>query len=95
MSDQPETKLNIPGAGSSVLWGLAGLVLFAIPLIGVVCGIVAITKAQTALTLLKGREEEYLGEPAAKLGYRLGITGVVFAHLCYLAIAAYIRMGIQ
>ena len=95
MSDIPETKPNIPGAGSSVLWGFIGLVLFPVPLVGVVCGVVAITKAQTALTLLKGREEEYLGEPAAKLGYRLGITAVVFAHLGYLAVAAYIRMGMQ
>ena len=90
-----ETKPTIPGAGASILWGLAGLILFPLPLIGVVCGVVAITKAQTAKTYLKGREEEYLGEATAKLGYRLGITAVIFAHLGYLAVAAYLRMGMQ
>lgn len=95
MSEDIQTKPNIPGAGASVLWGFIGFLLFWFPLVGVVCGIVAITKAQTAFTLLKGREEEYSGEAAAKLGYRLGITAVVFAHLGYLAVAAYLRIGIQ
>jgi len=95
MIEDTQTKPSIPGAGASVLWGFIGFLLFWMPLAGVVCGIMAITKAQTAFTLLKGREEEYMGEAAAKLGYRLGITAVVFAHLGYLAVAAYLRMGVQ
>ena len=83
----------IPGAGSSILWGLAGLVFFAVPLVGVACGIVAIIKAQTAKVLLQGRENEFLGGNTARLGFRLGITAVVFAHLCYLVVAVYMRQG--
>lgn len=93
MENDSESKPNIPGAGASILWGLAGLVLFPVPFVGVVCGVVAITKAQTAKTLIRGREEEYSGGMTARLGYRLGITAVVFAHLSYLAVAAYMRMG--
>lgn len=88
-------KPSVPGAGSSVLWGLVGLGLFAVPLVGVACGIVAIVKAQKARTLLQGREEEYLGEATARLGFRLGITAVVFAHLCYLVVAVWLRMGMS
>jgi hypothetical protein len=87
------SKPSIPGAGSSILWGLAGLIFFAVPLLGVACGIVAIIKSQTAKVLLKGREDEFLGGNTARLGFRLGITAVVFAHLCYLVVAVYMRQG--
>ena len=87
------SKPSIPGAGSSILWGLAGLIFFAVPLLGVACGIVAIIKSQTAKVLLKGREDEFLGGNTAKLGFRLGITAVVFSHLCYLVVAVYMRQG--
>ena len=93
MNDEP--KPSIPGAGSSVLWGLVGLVLFVVPLVGVACGIMAIVKAQKARTLLIGHEDEYLGEVTAKLGFRLGVTAVVFAHLCYLVVAVCIRQGMM
>ena len=86
-------KPSIPGAGSSVLWGLAGLLLFPVPLVGVTCGIVAIAKAQKAKVLLQGRKDEYLGEATARLGFRLGVTAEVFAHLCYLVVAVYMRQG--
>ncbi|MBT6959184.1 MAG: hypothetical protein HN996_12230, partial [Opitutae bacterium] len=66
------SKPSIPGAGSSILWGLAGLIFFAVPLLGVACGIVAIIKSQTAKVLLKGREDEFLGGNTARLGFRLG-----------------------
>ncbi|MEK9983729.1 MAG: hypothetical protein VW879_03215, partial [Opitutae bacterium] len=69
-----DSKPSIPGAGSSVLWGLVGLVLFAVPLVGVACGIVAIVKAQKARALLQDCQEEYLGEATARLGFRLGVT---------------------
>jgi hypothetical protein len=44
---------------------------------------------------LQGREEEYLGEATARLGFRLGITAVVFAHLCYLLVAVWLRIGMS
>ena len=88
-----DSKPSIPGAGSSVLWGLVGLVLFAVPLVGVACGIVAIVKAQKARALLQDCQEEYLGEATARLGFRLGVTAVIFAHLCYLVVAAWLRLG--
>ena len=91
--NEEDARPSIPGAGSSVLWGMVGLVLFAVPVVGVACGIVAIVKAQKARTLLEGREDEYLGEATARLGFRLGVTAVVFAHLCYLVVAAWLRMG--
>ena len=93
MEKETERKPNIPGAGASILWGLAGLVLFPVPFVGVVCGVVASSKAQTAMTLIRGREEEYSGELTAKLGYRLGVTAVVFAHLSYLVVAVLLRTG--
>ena len=83
-----DSKPSIPGAGSSVLWGLVGLV-FRCSLEW--CGLWYrghCKGSEGSGFAFQDCQEEYLGEATARLGFRLEVTAVIFAHLCYLVVAA-------
>jgi hypothetical protein len=76
-------KTNAPGATASLVYGLIGLVFC-----GVVFGILAITKAQSAKRLIES-DPRYEGGGLATAGFVLGIIDLIaFALILFLRVGA-------
>jgi MFS family permease len=87
-------KTTTPGAGASFVCGILSIVLFWLPLAGLILGIVGIVKSNKARRIAASSPESYAGGGLAIAGLVCGIIGTVVSALWNLWILIVLIMAI-